>query len=69
MESFEHVLSVEKPSAIFLQETRLKRAGRIKTPSSSRYTWYELHRTENAEKGEGGGGLALGVVNFWSHHG
>ena len=64
MESLEHVLSVEKPSAIFLQETRLKRPGRIKTPSSSIYTWYELHRTDKAEKGEGGGGLAIGVVNY-----
>ena len=34
LEALEFVLFEEKPSIIFLQETRLKRAGRIKTPSS-----------------------------------
>ena len=64
MESLENLLKTEKPSAIFLQETKLGRAGRIKTPSSvSLYTWYELHRTKTAEKGKGGGGIALGVMN------
>ena len=65
MQSLEILLKTEKPSAIFLQETRLGRAGRIKTPSSvSHYTWYELHRTKAAEKGKGGGGIALGVMNY-----
>ena len=63
LESLENVLCVEKPSVMFLQETKLLRAGRIKTPSSVKYTWYELHRTEHAEKGHKGGGIALGVVN------
>ena len=63
LRSLEHVLSVEKPAALFIQETKLKRAGRIKTPSCSIYTWYELHRTGNADKGQNGGGLALGVLN------
>ena len=64
MESLENLLKTEKSSAIFLQETKLGRAGRIKTPSSvSLYTWYELHRTKTAEKGKGGGGIALGVMN------
>ena len=54
---------MQKPSVVFLQETKLGRPGRIKTPSSSIYTWYELHRTKNATKGQNGGGLALGVVN------
>ena len=62
LEALEFVLSVEKPSAIFLQETRLGRAGRIKTPSSLKYSWYELHRTEKAEKGVKGGGIAIGVL-------
>ena len=35
----------------------------MRTPSSSLYTWYELHRTEHAEKGESVGGLAIGVEN------
>ena len=47
-----------------MQETKLGRSGRIKTPSSiSLYTWLELHRTKKAEKGQGGGGIALGVMN------
>ena len=63
LRSLEHVLSVEKPAAVFLQETKLKRLGRTKTPSSSKYTWYELHCTDQADKGQSGGGLALGVLN------
>ena len=63
LEALEFALSVENPSAIFLQETRLGRPGRIKTPCSSKYTWYELHRSEKASKGEKGGGLAIGVLN------
>ena len=48
---------------MFFQETKTGRSGRIKTPSSKQYTWYELHRTVNSEKGEKGGGLAIGVLN------
>ena len=62
-ESLENVLSVEKPSVVFLQETKLGRAHRIRTPTSKKYTWYELHRTLKAEKGEKGGGIAIGVIN------
>ena len=62
LESLENIM-LENPSAIFLQETNTKRQGRIKTPSSSKYTWYELHRTNTAQKGENGGGIALGVLN------
>ena len=64
MESLEYILATEKPAVMFLQETKLGRAGRIKTPSSSKFTWYELHRTEKAEKGSKGGGIALGVLNI-----
>ena len=46
LESLEKIIKVQKPSVFFLQETKLGRAGRIRTPSSSNYTWYELHRTE-----------------------
>ena len=53
----------ENPSVFFIQETQLQRPGRIKTPSANRYTWYELHRTGKASKGEKGGGIALGVLN------
>ena len=62
LESLENILQ-ENPAAIFIQETQLNRPGRIKTPSSINYTWYELHRTSKAEKGERGGGIALGVIN------
>ena len=62
LESLEFILK-ENPSAIFLQEIQSYRPGRIKTPSSRNYTWYELHRTAGAEKGEKGGGIALGVAN------
>ena len=54
----------ENPSVLFLQETKSGRSGRIKTPSSQKYTWYELHRSKEAEKGEMGGGLAIGVLNM-----
>ena len=63
LESLENVLSVEKPAVMFVQETKLGRPHRIKTLSSKKYTWYELHRTENSQKGEKGGGIAVGVLN------
>ena len=31
--------------------------------SSRNYSWYELHRTNNSEKGIGGGGIAIAVLN------
>ena len=63
-EAFENLIISERPSIIFLQETKLGRPGRIKTPSSNKYIWFELHRTENAEKGIKGGGIAIGVLDF-----
>ena len=63
LEALENIISTENPSVLFFQETKLGRLGKIKTPSSSQYTWYEIHRTKNAEKGEKGGGLAIGVLN------
>ena len=52
-----------KPGAIFLQETKVGRVGRIKVQSNSKYTWYEHVRSQEAMKGVNGGGLALGVLN------
>ena len=52
-ESLENILQ-ENPSAVFLQEIQSLRPGRIKTPSSGKYSWYELHISPNAEKGERG---------------
>ena len=63
LESLEHLIVTETPSVIFLQETKMGRGGRIKTPSIKKYTFYELHRTKEAEKGEHGGGLVIGVLN------
>ena len=63
LESLEHVINTENPGVLFLQETKVGRVGRIKVPSNSKYTWYELVRTKEAEKGEKGGGLAIGVLN------
>ena len=63
LESLENVINSENPSVLFFQETKLGRSGKIKTPSSRKYTWYELHRTQEAQTGEGGGGLAVGVLN------
>ena len=63
LEALDHLLLTENPSILFFQETKLGRSGRIKTPCSNQYTWYELHRTFKAEKGEKGGGIAIGVLN------
>ena len=63
LESFENLITSENPAIIFLQETKLGRAGRIKTPSSNKYIWFELHRTDKAVKGAKGGGIAIGVLN------
>ena len=54
LESLENILR-ENPAAVFVQETHFQRPGRIKTPSSKKYTWYELNRTSEAEKGQMGG--------------
>ena len=62
LEALENLL-LENPSAIFLQETQSKRSGRIKTLTSSKYTWYELHRSSSASKGEKGGVIAIAVLN------
>ena len=62
-ESLESIIKSEKPGAIFLQETKVRRTGRIRIPSNKTYSWYELVRTESAEKGAGGGGIAIGVLN------
>ena len=63
LKALENIIVNENPSALFLQETKSGRSGKIKTPSCKKYTWYEVHRTKEAEKGEKGGGLAIGVLN------
>ena len=63
LEALENLLVSELPAVLFFQETKTGRPGRIKTPSTNKYTFYELHRTINSEKGAQGGGLAIGVLN------
>ena len=63
LESLENIVKTENPGAIFLQETKVGRTGRIRIPSNKNYSWYELIMTENADKGAKGGGLAIGVLN------
>ena len=46
-----------QPSIFFVEETKMKRQGQIKSKNSEKYVIYELIR-----KGRAGGGLAIGVV-------
>ena len=63
LESLENIIKTENPGAIFLQETKVGRPGRIKIPSNKTFSWYKMLRTDTAEKGERGGGIAIGVLN------
>ena len=63
LDSLENIIKTENPGAIFLQETKVGRAGRIKIPSNKMFSWYELIRTDSADKGAKGGGIAIGVLN------
>ena len=54
--SFSHVLNDLKPKVWSLQETHMRKAGKIKFPGSDCYQIYELIRSD-----KGGGGLAVGV--------
>ena len=45
------------PSVFFIQETKLKQQGKIKTEQSKKYQIFELNRKEKA-----GGGLAIGAL-------
>ena len=55
--SFENVLRKLNPSIFFIQETKLKRQGKLKITNPSNYIIYELNR-----KDRNGGGLAIGVI-------
>ena len=57
LESFEKLLRDEQPSVFCVQETKLKKANKIKTESSKKFTIYELNR-----KNKSGGGLCIGVL-------
>ena len=51
------MLTKVSSSIFFLQETKMRRIGKIKTQHSSKYQIYEVLR-----KSKGGGGLAIGVL-------
>ena len=51
MESFDKILSELNCSIFFLQETKLRRQGTIKSPNSPNYTIFVLLRKENTEGG------------------
>ena len=56
--SFEHLLSSIEPSLFFIEETKMKTQGKIKTKSSHKYEIFELNRKEKC-----GGGISIGAVN------
>ena len=56
MESFEHIVNLVKPSIFFLQETKMRREGKIKTDKIGNFQIYELIRNSKL-----GGGLAIGA--------
>ena len=58
IDSFEKLLSDEQPSIFCIQETKNKRANKLKTDSTKMFTIYELNRKEKS-----GGGLCIGVLN------
>ena len=58
MLSFENLVNLMKPSVFFLQETKMKREGKIKTDNIENYQVFELVRTSKQ-----GGGLAIGAKN------
>ena len=57
LDSFDHILTTIQPSVFFIQETKLRKQGKIKTQNSKNYQIFELVR-----KDKQGGGLAIGVV-------
>ena len=57
LESFDKILAETNCSIFFLQETKLRRQGAIKTPNSQNFAIFELIRKQKT-----GGGLAIGVV-------
>ena len=56
--SFDHILSTVQPAIFFIQETKMRKQGKIKTTLTENYQIFELVRKERH-----GGGLAIGVIN------
>ena len=55
--SFDNMLKSLKPTVFFIEETKLKTNGKIKTEHSNEYQIFELNRT-----GKSGGGIAIGAL-------
>ena len=55
--SFEYMLNELKPGVFFIEETKVKKQGTIRTETAEKYVIFELIRKEKS-----GGGLALGVA-------
>ena len=58
LHSFDQMLSELQPEMWFLQETKLRRNGTLKTQNCPKYQIFELVR-----KNSGGGGLAMGALH------
>ena len=56
--SFDNLLYTLKPTIFFVEETKLKTAGKIKTENTKGYQIFELNRS-----GKAGGGLAIGALS------
>ena len=56
--SFNNVLKSLMPTVFFIEETKLKKQGRIKTQETQKYQIFELNRTS-----KNGGGLAIGALD------
>ena len=52
LETFEDYLKTKNPSVFMLQETKTKKAGQIKTESTNKYIFYELHRKKENVSGK-----------------
>ena len=57
--SFDKLLADIRPGVFFVEETKMRKIGQIKTAHTSDYQIYERIR----QKGKNGGGIALGVHN------
>ena len=56
--SFDDMLASIKPTVFFIEETKMKTGGRIKTKNSQLFQIFELTR-----KDKQGGGIAIGAIN------
>ena len=56
--SFDDMLETVQPTVFFIEETKLKTGGKIKSKNSSSFQIFELNR-----KDKFGGGIAIGAIN------